>query len=179
VLPYGENATQLHVARWLTDTPIYMDSFEIVAEKARRFWWGQQIDVATLSWSLLLAIEGRRKNIPFLWAFLALAHLVSLSFAQNLFYVALLLTPSPIPKSVDAHLPASRYVLKAMLQSILFQLTDTKVHANPRLHFPSETYQLVSTPVPLPPHLHCQPFSSLPGSLFCNDQVILSRYGPR
>ncbi|KAJ9151728.1 Tetratricopeptide repeat protein 1 protein [Pleurostoma richardsiae] len=92
-----KNATQVFVTRWLTDVPIYRDAWEIVAEKSRRFWWGQQVDLSLVAWSLLLAIEGRRRRIPFLWAYLSLAHLVNLSFAQNLFYVALLLTPSPLP----------------------------------------------------------------------------------
>ncbi|KAK1983826.1 hypothetical protein LZ30DRAFT_463460 [Colletotrichum cereale] len=90
-----QKATRVFPGRWLTDTSVHMDALEIVAEKARRFWWGQQIELATISWSLLLAVEGRRRNIPSVWAYLALAHLVSLSFAQNLFYMALLLTPAP------------------------------------------------------------------------------------
>ena len=68
-------------------------------EKARRRWWGQQVDLATISWSMLLAIEGRRRQIPYLWAYPLLSQTVSLSFAQNLFYIALLLTPSPITKA--------------------------------------------------------------------------------
>lgn len=91
------NSTELYVAHWLSDTPVYFDALEIIAEKARRFWWGQQIDLATVAWSMLLAIEGRRRRIPLLPAFMALAHLVNLSYAQNLFYLALLLTPAPIP----------------------------------------------------------------------------------
>lgn len=93
------NVTELVIyrIRWLADTPIYQDAFEIVAEKARRLWWGQQIDLALVPWSVLLAIEGMRRRIPNLFAFLCLAHLVNLSFAQNLFYVALLLTPAPLP----------------------------------------------------------------------------------
>lgn len=91
------DASQWHLRQWLSDTPIYLDALEIIAEKSRTLWWGQQLDLATLSWTTLLAIEGRRRNIPHLWAYALLAHLVSLSFAQNLFYVALLLTPSPIP----------------------------------------------------------------------------------
>jgi hypothetical protein len=101
ILPYGDNSTRVYLAQWLTDTPIYLDAFEIIAEKARRFWWGQQVELAFVSWSLLLSIEGRRKNIPYLWAYLALGHLVSLSFAQNLFYLALLLTPTPIARDTD------------------------------------------------------------------------------
>ncbi|KAH8890803.1 hypothetical protein GQ53DRAFT_782113 [Thozetella sp. PMI_491] len=92
----GENGSRPHIARWLSDTPVYLDAYEIISEKARRFWWGQQLDLALIAWALMLAIEGRRRKIPFLWAYIVLAQSISLTFAQNLFYLALLLTPSPI-----------------------------------------------------------------------------------
>ncbi|KEZ42441.1 Uncharacterized protein SAPIO_CDS5639 [Scedosporium apiospermum] len=110
ILPFRDNHTLKYVSRWLIDTPVYLDAFEILAEKARRHWWGQQLDLAVLPWSLLLSIEGRRRNIPFTWAYLGLAHLVGLSFAQNLFYIALLLTPAPIPSRPDDTIPASGYI---------------------------------------------------------------------
>ncbi|KAK3333822.1 hypothetical protein B0T19DRAFT_483803 [Cercophora scortea] len=96
----GTESAGLHVTRWLSETPIYVDALEIIAEKSRRLWWGQQLDLGTVSWITLLAIEGRRRRIHSLWAYALLSHLVSLSFAQNLFYVAMLLTPSPIAVSV-------------------------------------------------------------------------------
>lgn len=85
-----------NLTRWLYDVPVYKDTLEIVAEKARRFWWGQQADLGMVSWSLLLSIEGNRRRIPVhhLGAYLTLAQLVNLSYAQNLFYIALLLTPA-------------------------------------------------------------------------------------
>lgn len=92
--------------RWLSETSIYQDAFEIVAEKARRFWWGQQIDLALIPWSVLLAVQGTRRKILNLFAFQALAHLVSLSYAQNLFFVALLLTPAPL---TEGNQPPSRW----------------------------------------------------------------------
>ncbi|EHA52920.1 hypothetical protein MGG_05185 [Pyricularia oryzae 70-15] len=92
-LPY---LTGGNLRRWLYDTPVYRDALEIVAEKARRFWWAQQADLGLVSWALLLSIEGHRRRIPHLWAYLALSQLVNLSYAQNLFYVALLLTPVPL-----------------------------------------------------------------------------------
>jgi len=95
--------------RWLTDTALYRDAVEIVAEKTRRFWWGQQIDLSMVSWTLFLAIEGYRRRIPFLGAYLSLAHLVSLSFAQNMFYLTLLLTPAPLPGGDDV--VSTRYAL--------------------------------------------------------------------
>jgi hypothetical protein len=72
-----------------------------VAENARHAWWGEQLDLSMVAWGILLSIEGRRRKIPHLWAFMTLAHVVSLSFAQNLFYIAmLLLTPVPLPDNV-------------------------------------------------------------------------------
>ncbi|KXJ97498.1 hypothetical protein Micbo1qcDRAFT_8244 [Microdochium bolleyi] len=92
----GHDDTELYLGQWLSDTPVYRDALEIIVERSRRFWWGQQIDLATLSWSVLLAVEGRRRGIRNLPAFLTLAHLVNLSYAQNLFYLALLVTPAPL-----------------------------------------------------------------------------------
>lgn len=96
----GEHPGRLHLARWLNDTPFYRDSLEIVAEKNRHFWWGQQVNLGLVSWSVYLAVEGRRRNISNLWTFLGLAQLVNLSYAQNLFFVAVLLTPVPLPGNV-------------------------------------------------------------------------------
>ncbi|AEO57791.1 hypothetical protein MYCTH_2304416 [Thermothelomyces thermophilus ATCC 42464] len=93
----GRDGPALYLKHWLSDTPVFLDALEIIAEETPRLWWGQQVDLATISWTALLAVEGRRRRIPHLWAHALLPHLVSLSFAQNLFYVALLQTPAPIP----------------------------------------------------------------------------------
>ncbi|KAI5465849.1 hypothetical protein BGZ63DRAFT_374695 [Mariannaea sp. PMI_226] len=97
IIPHGENAIHVHILPWLSDTPVHLDALEIVAEKTRRLWWGQQLYLGLISWSMFLAIEGRRRNIPQLWCYQLLGQLVSLSFAQNLFFLAMLLTPVPIP----------------------------------------------------------------------------------
>ncbi|XMA08300.1 hypothetical protein WAI453_001091 [Rhynchosporium graminicola] len=96
----GEHPGRFHFVRWLYDTPLYRDFLEIVAEKARHFWWSQQINLGLISWSTYLALEGQRCNISNLWAFLALAQMVNLSYAQNLFFVAVLLTPVSLPGNV-------------------------------------------------------------------------------
>ena len=89
------------MARWLNDVPFYHDALEIVAEKNRHFWWGQQVNLSLVSLSVYVALEGRRRNISNLWTFLALAQLVNLSYAQNLFFIAVLLTPVPLPENVS------------------------------------------------------------------------------
>ena len=96
----GEHPGRFQLARWLNDTPFYQDALEIIAEKARYFWWSQQVNLGLISWSMYLAIEGRRRKISHLWAFLGLAQLVNLSYAQNLFFIAVLLTPVPLPENV-------------------------------------------------------------------------------
>lgn len=91
-----------YLRAWLTEVPLYRDAAEIVAEKARRFWWGNQRGLASIPWGMLLAIEGRRRKMPFLWAYLVLSQLVNLSFAQNLFYLSLLVSPTPLENSPRA-----------------------------------------------------------------------------
>ncbi|KAI9645834.1 hypothetical protein NHQ30_005269 [Ciborinia camelliae] len=98
---FGQHPGRFEIVRWLNDTPFYRDNLEIVAEKARYFWWGQQASFAMTSFSTYVAIEGRRRNISNLWAFVLLGQLVNVSFAQNLWFVALLLTPVPLPANVD------------------------------------------------------------------------------
>lgn len=96
----GEHPGRLQVVRWLNDTPFYRDALEIATEKSRHFWWVQQVSLGLISWSLYVAIEGQRRNISNLWSFVVLSQLVGLSYAQNLFFIAILLTPVPLPENV-------------------------------------------------------------------------------
>ncbi|KAG9242099.1 hypothetical protein BJ878DRAFT_189105 [Calycina marina] len=96
----GEHPGRLHPVRWLNDTTLYQEVLEIVTGKSRYFWWGQQITLSTVSWSNFVAIEGQRRKITYLWAFMGLAQLVNLSYAQNLFFVTLILTPVPLPANI-------------------------------------------------------------------------------
>ncbi|KAB8302218.1 hypothetical protein EYC80_005663 [Monilinia laxa] len=41
-LRLGQHPGRFEIIRWLNDTYFYLDNLEIVAEKARYFWWGQQ-----------------------------------------------------------------------------------------------------------------------------------------
>jgi hypothetical protein len=115
----GEHPGRIHIVRWLDDTPLYRDALEIVTEKARSFWWAQQSNLGLVSWSLFLAIEGQRRKIANLWVFLTLSQLVNLSYAQNMFFVAVLLTPVPLPSNVkeitrsDMLVTSSKYVLSS------------------------------------------------------------------
>lgn len=100
------NGPKLFIGRWFHDTDLIGELWEICVEKTRRRWWTNQLFLSTTAWSLYVSIKGRSHAIPHLWAFVALAPLVSLSFAMNLFFLAVLLTPLPLPE--DATAPNTR-----------------------------------------------------------------------
>ena len=98
---------QLQLGRWLHDTDLVAELWEIAMEKTRRRWWTQQLLLTTGPWSLYVAIQGRRHAIPHLWAFVALAPLTSLSLSMNLFFLALLWTPVPMTDPVPSSRPST------------------------------------------------------------------------
>ena len=56
---WGDGATGLALGRWLTDTELFRDIWEIAVEKSRRYWWSQQIILGAAAWSVFLGIEGK------------------------------------------------------------------------------------------------------------------------
>ncbi|CAF9931090.1 MAG: hypothetical protein GOMPHAMPRED_005825 [Gomphillus americanus] len=98
---------RLFLGRWFHDTDLTGEFWEIAMEKTRRRWWTNQLLVSTAAWSSYVSVQGRARGIPHLWAFVALAPLTSLAFAMNLFFVAVLLTPTPIPSDATALAPTS------------------------------------------------------------------------
>ncbi|GAD98059.1 hypothetical protein AN4634.2 [Paecilomyces variotii No. 5] len=76
---------------WLRDTKLFQEAWGAVVESPWRFWWSEQIFLWTVGWSLFLGISGRRNGIPHLWTYMLLGQIVAISFAMNLFYLAVLL----------------------------------------------------------------------------------------
>jgi hypothetical protein len=54
----GEQPTRLALGRWLKDTALFEDAWEIVVERSRRFWWSQQIILGAAAWSIFVGMEG-------------------------------------------------------------------------------------------------------------------------
>ncbi|KAI9817508.1 MAG: hypothetical protein M1827_001118 [Pycnora praestabilis] len=92
----SDERVRLELGRWFEDSTIFKDSWEVVVQSSRRFWWSQQVLLGSVAWSVFLSVEGRRRNIPHLWAYMLLSQMVGVSFAQNVFFVTILLTPSPL-----------------------------------------------------------------------------------
>lgn len=85
---------------WSTTSTLFTDFAEGLVQDSARFFWAQAALLATLSTTIYMGTEGRQRNIPNLWTFFALGQILPISFAQNLFYIALLLT-NPEPKSSE------------------------------------------------------------------------------
>lgn len=103
---HGQHSPQLlryptAIWQWSISSSLFQDFGEAIVANTARFLWVQSALLATLSICFYMGIEGRRHNVPRLWAFFALSQILPISFAQNLFYLALLLSDSPAqPKRV-------------------------------------------------------------------------------
>ncbi|KAF2843534.1 hypothetical protein M501DRAFT_924874 [Patellaria atrata CBS 101060] len=96
-----QGATGWQLGNWMKDAGLDATAYQEGVLSSKGFWWVQQQYIAIIAWSVFVGIEGHRRNFPKLklLSFVALAQLVGLSFAQNLFFVAILSTPLPLGSS--------------------------------------------------------------------------------
>jgi hypothetical protein len=117
---------------WSTTSSLFTDFAEGLVQDSARFFWAQTALLATLSTVIYMGTEGRQRQIPDLWTFFALSQILPISFAQNLFYVALLLTS---PETEEENQPPS---------SSSSNSSDAKPNTAQRiLHF-SKTHSILS-----------------------------------
>ncbi|KAI7339945.1 hypothetical protein KC315_g979 [Hortaea werneckii] len=75
---------------WSTTSTLFQDfAHAILASPARRIWTFSELGMA-LTVCLHLGLEGRRRQTPRLYVFFALSQILPVSFAQGLFYLAVL-----------------------------------------------------------------------------------------
>ncbi|KAJ9638248.1 hypothetical protein H2199_006935 [Coniosporium tulheliwenetii] len=93
--------TDLKLGRWWQDTKYSINDDQLVLGNSKGLWWAQQLVPSMIAWSIFVGVEGRRRGMPkhVLCAFVALAQTISLSAAQSLFWITLLLTPIHLKSS--------------------------------------------------------------------------------
>ncbi|KAI7503952.1 hypothetical protein KC347_g8470 [Hortaea werneckii] len=75
---------------WSTTSALFQDfAHAILATPARRIWTFGELGMA-MAVCLHMGQEGRRRRVPRLYAFFALSQILPVSFAQDLFYLAVL-----------------------------------------------------------------------------------------
>ncbi|KAF1944776.1 hypothetical protein EJ02DRAFT_442343 [Clathrospora elynae] len=85
-----------HWGLWLKETSLFREAWQTVVIGNARYWWSHQIFFFALGLGLYLEKKGIRRGIGYTWAFMLLGQIVAISFATNLFFLTLLLSP-PAP----------------------------------------------------------------------------------
>ncbi|KAL8929791.1 MAG: hypothetical protein Q9208_000935 [Pyrenodesmia sp. 3 TL-2023] len=83
--------------QWLTQSTLFQDFAKTICTGSANFWWTQQALLATIVAALFISIEGSRRQVPLIWAYLAIGQILPISFAQCLFFIAMILMPVPEP----------------------------------------------------------------------------------
>ncbi|KAI5847066.1 hypothetical protein DFP73DRAFT_366123 [Morchella snyderi] len=118
------NDGELRLGEWLSDVELFQDAWGAVVENPQRWWWSQQIFLATAAWSVFLAAEGSRRGIKNLWSFMLLGQVVSVSFASNLFFLTILLNePTPSAPVEAPKLDPSTVKAKRLPSWLYFTVT--------------------------------------------------------
>ncbi|KAF2841814.1 hypothetical protein M501DRAFT_1013202 [Patellaria atrata CBS 101060] len=88
LLSIGSNDKHsLRLGSWLKDSKLFKEAWGTALETPLRQWWTQQIFFFAALLSLLMSYE---VHISHAWAFVLLGQLVAISFASNLFFLAVL-----------------------------------------------------------------------------------------
>ncbi|KAK3633933.1 hypothetical protein LTR56_015543 [Elasticomyces elasticus] len=96
---------------WSTTSTLFRDFGEAIVADEARYLWVLSALMGTFSVCLYMATEGRRRSIPRLWAFFALSQILPISFAQNLFYIAILRQPAKVQPVTVRSLPNAGFLL--------------------------------------------------------------------
>ncbi|THX81757.1 hypothetical protein D6D08_04857, partial [Aureobasidium pullulans] len=89
----GPNRTPLHLWQWSTTSSLFQDFGEAIVATKPRYLLSSSGLWSTVAVAIYMGIEGRRRNVPNLWAFFGLLEILPTSFAQSLFYIMLCTKP--------------------------------------------------------------------------------------
>ncbi|KAF3034600.1 hypothetical protein E8E12_004187 [Didymella heteroderae] len=78
---------------WLKETSLFREAWESVIVGHDRYWWSHQIFYFASALGLHSEWKGVRRDINYTWAFMLLGQIVAISFATNLYFMTVLLSP--------------------------------------------------------------------------------------
>lgn len=111
---------------WSVTSTLFKDFGIAIVENLQQFFWTQAALWTTISICLYMAVEGTRRNVPRLWAYFALSQILPISFAQNLFYIALL-KAFPTGQKTMAKLPTTLTTITVLSYGICLVLVIAPV----------------------------------------------------
>uniref|UniRef100_V5EWQ4 Uncharacterized protein n=1 Tax=Kalmanozyma brasiliensis (strain GHG001) TaxID=1365824 RepID=V5EWQ4_KALBG len=81
----------LRISQWLGSLSLFKEAWMEVIKDNTSWWWSSEICIITVgAWALFLRHEAERLRIPHVWTIMALGQLVAISFAFNLFNLAVI-----------------------------------------------------------------------------------------
>ncbi|OBZ88829.1 hypothetical protein A0J61_03121 [Choanephora cucurbitarum] len=99
---YGLPVSLDSISLWLHDTSLFDSAWRQVSVGDWQWLWSHQLCSLTVSvWTPILAIEGHRRQIPFIWAYMLLGQVVAISFASSLAFAVILAYPASKEPSDD------------------------------------------------------------------------------
>ncbi|CAO3616681.1 unnamed protein product [Cunninghamella echinulata] len=80
------------MSQWLHSVSLFDDAWRTVCSGDWQWLWSIQLCTFTVSvWTPILAIEGSRRKIPFVWAYMLAGQVVAISVFLSLFFGAMLI----------------------------------------------------------------------------------------
>ncbi|SGZ17759.1 BQ5605_C020g09141 [Microbotryum silenes-dioicae] len=123
----GPNASKYTVKEWLASTSLFVEAWHQVCATPMAWWWSQVLCAWTAGpitgfWYF----EGQRHRIRRVWAFMLLGQVVAISFAQNLFFLALALSPTTLsPRSITT---SPLLIWSTLLSFLTIALVPSTIH---------------------------------------------------
>ncbi|KAI9497366.1 hypothetical protein BDB00DRAFT_756736 [Zychaea mexicana] len=82
------------ISHWLHNVSLFDDAWRTVSLGNLQWLWSHQLCLFTVGvWTPFLAVEGARRKIPYLWAYMLLGQVVAISTASALFFAVVLAYP--------------------------------------------------------------------------------------
>ncbi|SCZ93123.1 BZ3500_MvSof-1268-A1-R1_Chr6-2g08475 [Microbotryum saponariae] len=123
----GSNASKYTAKEWLASTSLFVEAWHQVGATPMAWWWSQVLCAWTAGpitgfWYF----EGQRHRIRRVWAFMLLGQVVAISFAQNLFFLALALSPPTLsPKAITT---SPLLIWSTLLSFLTIALVPSTIH---------------------------------------------------
>ncbi|KAJ3271749.1 hypothetical protein HDV01_006357 [Terramyces sp. JEL0728] len=77
------------LSHWLEGTHLFDDAWKLVSIGYYQWFWSHQLCVFVVAvWTPYLLFEGKKRNIPYIWAYMIIGQFVAISTASCLFYAA-------------------------------------------------------------------------------------------
>lgn len=79
------------ISLWLKNTSLFDSAWRQVSLGVWQWLWSHQLCSLTVTvWTPILAIEGTRRKIPYVWVYMLLGQVVAISVAASLFFATIL-----------------------------------------------------------------------------------------